>query len=148
MIDLTIRPLQAADRPEWHRLWTGYLTFYDNQLPQSVYESTFSRLLPGGDPDMACRLAVMGGRPVGLVHFLFHNHCWRPEGACYLQDIYAEPDSRGQGAGRAMIEAVYAAAEERGVPFVYWHTHEFNTIARRLYDRIGRATPFIKYVRD
>jgi hypothetical protein len=31
---------------------------------------------------------------------------------------------------------------------VYWMTQEFNTKARRLYDRIGKVTPFIKYSRD
>ena len=32
-------------------------------------------------------------------------------------------------------------------PNVYWLTQEFNATARRLYDRVGRATPFIKYRR-
>lgn len=147
MTDLTIRPLAAADRPDWHRLWTGYLAYYKTQVPQTVYETTFSRLLPGGDPDMGCRMALAGARPVGLVHFLFHRHCWHPEGVCYLQDLYADPDSRGQGVGRALIEAVYTAADARGVANVYWTTQDFNATARRLYDRIGQLTPFIKYVR-
>ena len=57
------------------------------------------------------------------------------------------PDARGTGAGRALIEAVYAEADAAGTPNVYWLTQEFNVIARRLYDRVGRATPFVKYVR-
>jgi GNAT superfamily N-acetyltransferase len=87
------------------------------------------------------------GRPVGLAHYLFHRHGWRIEDVCYLQDLYADPDARGRGVGRALIEAVYAAADARGCPQVYWTTQHFNAVGRRLYDRIGVLTPFIKYQR-
>ena len=57
------------------------------------------------------------------------------------------PEARGIGAGRSLIEAVYAAADANGTPLVYWLTQEFNTSARQLYDRIAKVTPFIKYQR-
>ena len=69
------------------------------------------------------------------------------ENVCYLQDLYATPESRGTGVGRALIEAVYAAADTAGAPSVYWLTQDFNETARKLYDRIGVKTPFIKYSR-
>ena len=56
-------------------------------------------------------------------------------------------DVRGKGIGRALIEAVYAEADRRGTPSVYWMTQDFNTTARQLYDRIAKLTPFIKYSR-
>ncbi|MEP0508246.1 MAG: GNAT family N-acetyltransferase, partial [Aurantimonas coralicida] len=92
-------------------------------------------------------IAEAGGKPVGLVHFLFHRHCWRVEDVCYLQDLYADPEVRGTGVGRRLIEAVYAAADAAGSPTVYWMTQDFNTTARKLYDRIAAVTPFIKYQR-
>ena len=54
---------------------------------------------------------------------------------------------RGQGVGRKLIEAVYSAADDAGSPSVYWMTQDFNTEARKLYDRIGKLSPFIKYER-
>ena len=147
MSDLVIRPLAAADEPEWRRLWTGYLTFYGTQVPEAVYASTFARLLGGEPYDPSCLLAVLDERPVGLVHYLFHRHCWRTENVCYLQDLFADSEVRGQGLGRALIEAVYQAAEDSGCPSVYWMTQEFNYAGRMLYDRIGEKTPFIKYQR-
>jgi GNAT superfamily N-acetyltransferase len=74
-------------------------------------------------------------------------HCWRVENVCYLQDLYADPEVRGTGVGRQLIEAVYAAADAEGCPTVYWMTQTFNETARKLYDRIGEATPFMKYQR-
>jgi len=145
--DPIVRPLRPDDKAEWRRLWTDYLAFYETTVPQETYEIAFARLLHGGDPAMGCRLALIGGRPVGLVHFIFHRHCWKPENVCYLQDLYVDPAIRGKGVGRALIEAVYAVADSRDVPSVYWMTQEFNATARQLYDRIGTLTPFIKYVR-
>ena len=116
-------------------------------MPAAVYDSTFSRLL-GDDPrDFNGMVAECDGRIIGLVHYLFHRHGWKVEDVCYLQDLYALPEMRGMGVGRALIEAVYAAADRQGAPQVYWLTQTFNDTARRLYDRIGVATPFIKYQR-
>jgi GNAT superfamily N-acetyltransferase len=144
---LRIRPLIADDHADWHRLWTAYLEFYNSEVSQDVYESTFARLI-GTDPqDYSCLVADLDGKLVGLTHFLFHRHCWKVENTCYLQDLYADPDVRGQGIGRALIEAVYDAADQAGHPSVYWTTQDFNTAARHLYDRIATLTPFIKYQR-
>jgi len=144
----SVRPLRPSDEADWRRLWTAYLDFYESAVTEDVYQTTFARLL-GDDPqEFHGLIAEVGGRPVGLTHYLFHRHCWKLENVCYLQDLYAEPAMRGKGIGRALIEAVYAAADRAGAPAVYWLTQEFNTTARQLYDRIGTATPFIKYARS
>ena len=147
-IQIRIRPLSASDEADWRRLWTGYLAYYETTLPEEVYQSTFARLL-GEDPrDFSCLVAEDdAGRLVGLTHYLFHRHGWKIEDVCYLQDLYADPEVRGLGVGRALIEAVYDAADAAGAPSVYWLTQDFNTTARKLYDRIGELTPFIKYQR-
>lgn len=148
-----IRPIVAADKDQWRKLWTGYLDFYESSAPGEVYEATFGRILGDHVADDISfyeprgLLALMDGEPVGLVHYFYHRHCWRQEHVCYLQDLYAAPESRGTGVGRALIEAVYAAADRDGCPSVYWMTQEFNATARKLYDRIATLTPFIKYSR-
>jgi GNAT superfamily N-acetyltransferase len=147
MGDLVIRPLEEKDRDDWARLWTGYLQYYETSFTSEVYESTFARLL-GDDPrDFNCFVAELDDRLVGLTHYLFHRHAWRIEEVCYLQDLYADPEVRGTGIGRALIEAVYAAADKHGAPAVYWLTQDFNTTARQLYDRIAKVSPFIRYNR-
>ncbi len=144
---LEIRPIAAGDEGQWRRLWRAYLEFYETERPEEVCQSTFARLI-GDDPrDFNGFLALSQGRAVGLVHYLFHRSCWEIADVCYLQDLYAAPEARGRGVGRALIEAVCAAADAAGAPSVYWLTQDFNTTARRLYDRIATRTPFIKYAR-
>lgn len=147
MTDLTIRPLTDADEAHWRRLWAAYLAFYETAVPEEVYRTTFARLLSRAPGEFRGLIAEVGGRPAGLVHYLFHRTCWAVADTCYLQDLYADPEVRGRGVGRALIESVYAAADRHGAVSVYWLTQEFNTTARRLYDRIGQVTPFIRYRR-
>lgn len=144
---LNIRPLMATDRPEWGRLWQGYLEFYETELPDDIYDVTFARNLDANRTQQRCLVADQNGRLVGLVHYIFHPHNWRAEDVCYLQDLYADPTVRGQGIGRALIQAVYKAADDAGCPSVYWMTQEFNYLGRILYDKVGLKTPFIKYTR-
>ena len=144
---LTIRPLAATDEPAWRALWTAYLGFYESEVGPEVYPATFARLL-GDDPrDYSCLIAEQDGTPIGLAHYLFHRHNWKVEDVCYLQDLYVSEAARGTGAGRALIEAVYAAADAAGAPSVYWMTRQGNGNARRLYDRIATPTDFMKYQR-
>ena len=142
-----VRPLAATDRADWARLWTAYLAFYRTELPQEVYDTLFARLLAPSPDGPFALVAEVDGRPAGLVHYLFHAHCWKPEGVVYLQDLFADPEVRGHGVGRALIEAVYAAADAAGRPAVYWMTQTDNATARRLYDRIAQPTDFMRYVR-
>jgi GNAT superfamily N-acetyltransferase len=142
-----IRPLRPADEADWRALWSDYLAFYETSVPEEVYLSTFARLLGSDSQDFNCLIAEIDGKPVGLAHYLFHRHGWKIENVCYLQDLYVAPKARGTGTGRALIEAVYAASDAAGAPAVYWLTQDFNHTARRLYDRVARVTPFIRYSR-
>lgn len=138
-----ITRMTQADRPRWAELWTAYLEFYDTAVPPAVYDATWARLMAGGPIEGF--VFRRDGEPMGLVHYLFHPHAWSLQPACYLQDLFVEPALRGAGAGRALIEAVAAAAQNAGAARLYWMTQAQNAVGRRLYDRLARHTGFIRY---
>jgi GNAT superfamily N-acetyltransferase len=84
-------------------------------------------------------------RLVGLVHYIQHRSCWTVGDYVYLQDLFVDPDLRGTGLGRALIEHVYARAAEAGASRVWWLTHESNAQAMLLYDRIADKSGFVQY---
>nr|WP_295467551.1 GNAT family N-acetyltransferase [Mesorhizobium sp.] len=147
MPDVQIRRLAQSDHADWRRLWTDYLTFYKTVLPDEIYVTTWKRLFDPGEYEPNGFIARLDGRAIGLVHYILHRTCWSQKNNCYLQDLYADPDVRGTGVGRKLIEAVYAEADRQGITNVYWMTHETNATARQLYDRIARRTGFIEYER-
>jgi GNAT superfamily N-acetyltransferase len=145
MSSIEIRPLAQSDHAAWRQLWTDYLTFYETNVPEAVYASTWKRLFSNGDFEPKGFIALDGGSPVGLVHYLFHRSCWSEADNCYLQDLFSDAAARGKGVGSALIAAVKDAAAKRGVTNVYWMTHETNATARKLYDKVARRTGFIEY---
>ncbi len=141
---ITIRPLTADDYSRWEVLWHGYLTFYEAPIDDANTAALWDRLMADEDPNclVACDDA---GKVIGIVQYLYHGTTWSVRDKCYLQDLFVDPAARVGGAGRALIEAVYAKAADAGASEVYWMTQQFNSVARVLYDRVGELTPFIKY---
>lgn len=139
---LEILPLRPPDRPRWDVLARGYKTFYATPLPDSEYDQAWARLLRGEDAHGLG--AHLDGTLVGLAHYMFHTSLWSAD-ACYLQDLFVDERVRGRRVARALIEAVAQAAHERGATRYYWLTHETNSTARLLYDKVGQYKGFIRY---
>jgi GNAT superfamily N-acetyltransferase len=89
--------------------------------------------------------AFLEERLVGIAHMVYHRSCWTIGDYCYLQDLFTVPEARGQGVATALIEAVFARARADGVSRVHWLTHESNTAAQSLYDKIAVRSGFIQY---
>lgn len=141
---VVIRPPRPEDRAGWEALWAGYLVFYRAAVPAEVTETTWARLHDPMVPVHAF-VAERDGALVGLVHYIYHFSTWTAQPYCYLQDLFAAPEARGAGVGRALIAAVRAKAEADGASRVYWLTQEDNSTARALYDKVAARTGFIQY---
>lgn len=144
---MQVRPLEARDREEWLPLWQGYLDFYATSVPDEVTDETWRRIVDPAGSIHGLGAFDLDDRLVGIVHYLFHPVTWSLSERCYLEDLFVSSEARGSGAGRALIEAVYREADAAGADQVYWLTAQSNATARKLYDRVGQATPFVKYRR-
>lgn len=148
---MLIRPVAERDFDLWLPLWDGYNAFYERSgptaLPAEITRTTWARFLDPDEPVHAL-VADRDGQLLGLVHYLFHRSTTLLAPTCYLQDLFSAPEARGQGVGRALIEAVYQRARAAGTSRVYWHTHETNKTARRLYDAVAELPGFILYRKD
>jgi GNAT superfamily N-acetyltransferase len=82
-------------------------------------------ILVAGDPP--CALSLTRVRP-GL---------WSPKLEAYLAELYVVPDRRGQGIGRALMEATIAAARAEGAGTMELGTGEADVAARALYESLG-----------
>jgi len=144
---MIIREAKPTDRVAWAPLWAGYLEFYNSELPRNVTDTTWARFHNAAEP-MLCLVAEdADGGLLGFTHIVFHRGTWAIGDFCYLEDLFVAPSARNRGVARALIEAVYDLADQRGAERVYWLTHETNTTARRLYDQVARHLGFIQYRR-
>ena len=140
----TIRAIRADERADWEPLWKGYQAFYKVVISEQTTAMTWARLHDPAEP-MEVLGAYMDDRLCGIVHYLFHRSCWTIGDYCYLQDLFVAEGVRNLGLGRALILAVEERARAAGASRVYWLTHETNTDARVLYDRLAERSGFIQY---
>lgn len=143
-MNIEIRPVNAADHAAWLPLWQGYQRFYNAEIAVETTTLTWQRFLDPTEP-MHAALAWQDGRAVGLVHFIYHRSCWTVGDYCYLQDLFVDGTLRGRGIGRQLIEQVYAQAHAAGATRVHWLTHESNSSAMQLYERIAERSGFLQY---
>ncbi len=126
MAEIHVRSLSRADEGAWRRLFDDYIAFYRAEVADDVIRSTFERILSRAD-GMAGLVAINeASEVVGLANIIFHRSTWSQTWYCYLEDLYVDPNARGAGAGRALIEAVYEEADKRQVTRVYWVTEAGN----------------------
>lgn len=141
---ITIRPLATEHHGDWLRLWKGYQAFYRTTIDDATTELSWQRLRDPAEP-MFGLVALFDGKVVGIVHALYHRSTWTKGDYCYLQDLFTDETQRNKGVGRALIEAVYHEARQRGASRVYWLTHETNATGIALYEKVARRTGFIQF---
>ena len=137
---VTVRSVAGEDFEAWRVLWNGYNAFYGRSgstaLPHEITQVTWARFFDAYEPVHAL-VAESSGKLVGLAHYLFHRSTIQLAPTCYLQDLFTVEAARGKGVGSALIEAVYEQARSAGTGRVYWQTHETNTVAMRLYNKVA-----------
>jgi GNAT superfamily N-acetyltransferase len=141
---LTIRAIEEKDKDQWLKLWAGYLEFYKSTISQEQTELTWKRLI-NNELKMFGFVAESGEGIIGFTHCLFRPSTWTETDYCYLEDLFVDPNIRGKGIGRALMNKVIELAKEKNSKRVYWTTQEFNKTARVLYDSITPVSEFVQY---
>ena len=141
---LTIRAIEEKDKDQWLKLWAGYLEFYKSTISPEQTELTWKRLI-NNEQKMFGFVAENEDGVIGFTHCLFRPSTWTETDYCYLEDLFVDPNIRGKGVGRALMEKVVEFAKEKKSKRVYWTTQEFNKTARILYDSITPVSEFVQY---
>ena len=142
---MIIRAVAQDDWDQWRDLWTGYLAFYETELADEVFETSFARLLSEELDQYRGLVAEREGALIGLAHYLIHRDLWSLHDTCYLSDLFVDPMARKSGAARALLIEVEQRAKAAGAATLYWMTQDTNTTARTLYDQVADLMPFVQY---
>jgi GNAT superfamily N-acetyltransferase len=143
-MSLTIRAIEERDKEKWLKLWAGYLEFYKSTISPEQTELTWKRLI-NNELKMFGFVAESEEGVIGFTHCLFRPSTWTESDYCYLEDLFVDPNIRGKGIGRALMNKVIELAKEKNSKRVYWTTQEFNKTARVLYDSITPVSEFVQY---
>ena len=144
---VSVRKVEPEDFDQWLVLWEAYLVFYEENLPRSTTDLSWSRMLDDS-VNMTGLVAEVAGRIVGFTNYLFTDSTWHVNADCYLEDLFVSDDVRGLGVGRTLIAAVTVIARAAGSDSVYWQTQTTNSTARTLYDKVASETGNVRYEID
>ena len=139
-----ILSLEHINFEQWLPLWQDYLQFYKSEMSIEQITLSWKRITNPEQTDMFGFALIHQGEMVGFVHLISHMSMWTEKPYCYLQDLYVNEQFRNQGFARKLIEHSYKVCAGK-FDRVYWLTHESNTTAQYLYDRIATKTGFIQY---
>jgi GNAT superfamily N-acetyltransferase len=128
---MDVRVAKPADAETIGRLLHDFNSEFDDPTPgPAKLAERVRELLAAGEITV---LLVEGGVAV----MYFRPSLWTEALECYLAELYVLPDRRGQGLGRALLDAAIALARDTGADYLCLATSEDDVAARSLYESKG-----------
>ena len=129
-----VRRAGESDAEAVGRLLYDFNTEFEEPTPgPAALAERVRELLAGGDT----AILVGGPGPDGLAVLRFRLSIWTRGLECYLAELYVVPARRGEGLGRALMEAAMDEARKRGADYMDLGTSEDDVAARGLYESLG-----------
>ena len=144
-MNIEVSELCLSDRKDWEKLYYGYAEFYKVPINQEILDTVWSWIFDEQNQFYALIAKSVDGLSHGIMHYREMASPLRGTSVGFLDDLYVNPDSRGQGVVDALYQALIESAKSKGWPFVRWVTAENNYRARRVYDKIAEKTLWITY---
>jgi GNAT superfamily N-acetyltransferase len=132
--EIEIAPITTEEFEELLPLIAAYQRFYEvDEIDEERNRVFFRRFLAPSEDGLLLG-ARSEGRLVGYACLYWHFSSTKAAECVLMNDLFVDESARGQGVGRALIEATAEVARERGAPHIEWSTAPDNHTAQRLYD--------------
>jgi GNAT superfamily N-acetyltransferase len=133
-----LRPATVADLPHIVRLVRGLAEYERLAHIFTATEAEFEAMLFAPDHVADAIIAEIPGiPPVGIA--LYHRtiNTFRGRIGLFLEDLYVEPEQRGNGIGRALLRHLAQLAVERNYNIIEWRVLDWNEPSIRFYESLG-----------
>ena len=135
--ELRVEPIAEDQFETLLPMIAAYQRFYEvEEIDEERNRAFFSRFLAPSE-DGVLLGAWHHGEMVGYTCLYWSFTSLVPAETVLLNDLFVDPDARGEGVGRALIEASAAVGRERRAQRLEWMTQTTNKTAQRLYDKTG-----------
>jgi len=137
MSSLTIRPAVIDDISQIMQFITD-LAIYEKE-PEAVLAkpSDLERDLFCDSARVHCLMADIDGSSVGFALYFYSYSTWLGKHGIYLEDLYVTPESRGIGAGKALLKELAKIAVAEDLGRVEWSVLDWNEPSIQFYKALG-----------
>jgi ribosomal protein S18 acetylase RimI-like enzyme len=132
----TVRRATPGDAEAVARLLHDFQMEFDEPSPGvEALGERYAELIRNRD----LTVLLAGEGPDGFAQLRYRPWVYSagPNACSYLEEIYVIPSLRGQGIGRALLEAAMDTARREGATHIELGTSETDTAARALYESSG-----------
>jgi GNAT superfamily N-acetyltransferase len=132
-----VRVATEADAEALARLLRRFNDEYEEETPDhQLLLERIPDLIATGD-GVFFLAGAEGADPVGFAYVQFNPSLYSRTRDAYLGELYVVPDRRGEGFGRAMLEAAIEQARARDAIHISLGTSVSDVEARGLYESSG-----------
>ena len=102
------------------------------------------------DPDTILLVAENAAKVIGYAYGALagYDYISLRGPAALLHDLIVDPDHRGRGVGRLLLEAMLSQGQSRGAPRIVLSTAEQNVAAQRFFERMGFRRTMVEMTRE
>lgn len=100
-------------------------------------EEMIAESLFGPDPKVFCDIAEWEGKPAGFALWFYTYSTFRGRHGIWLEDLFVDPEQRGRGIGKALIQRLARRCLDEELPRLAWWVLNWNEPSRAFYRSIG-----------
>lgn len=127
----------AADVPTILRLIRALADYEKLSHEVVATEAGLLDALFGNRPGAECLIGRENGEAVGFALFFHNFSTFLGRRGLYLEDLFVDPDHRGKGYGRALLQALAQLAVARQCGRLEWSVLDWNAPAIGFYRSVG-----------
>lgn len=137
-MNITVRALQFEDFSDWLPLW---IQNNQGQNNEAVTAQTWQRITDTRENVFALG-AFEKDKMVGILHYILHPTTGHLSHACYMQDLFTDPNKRNKGIAKKMLQALHKEHKKQKWARIYWVAENDNVAAQTLYKEFGAKLDF------
>lgn len=103
-------------------------------------EDDFRKALFGARRNVEALMAFADDTPVGFALYFYNFSTFLGKRGIYLEDLFVEPEYRGQGIGKALLQRLARIGKQEDCGRMEWSVLTWNQPSIDFYHRLGAVT--------
>jgi GNAT superfamily N-acetyltransferase len=134
---VTVRPVRPDDVPAVVGLVRELAEYEKAAHEARMTEEQLHAALFGDAPALFGHVAEADGQVVGTALWFLNFSTWRGTHGIYLEDLFVQPQHRGNGLGSELLRTLADLCVQRGYSRLEWWVLDWNTPSIEFYEAAG-----------
>lgn len=136
-MSVAVREARPSDVETVHGLILALAAYEKLDHEVEADAADLARALFAPAPRVSCDIAEWQGTPIGATLWFYSYSTFKGRHGIWLEDLFVQPDHRGRGAGKALLQALARRCLAEGLARFEWSVLDWNVSAIDFYRRQG-----------